>query len=75
MVGKILCLSLLYFLMGIVSIVIIGAATYCDFDDKKLISIILFWPLFLLFFILKLIFNLFKLFFETVKDLFFFLFE
>lgn len=75
MIGKIIALSLLYFLIGIISVGIVGSITDWDYDDKKLTAVLLFWPLFLVFFILKLIFKLFKLFFETIRDLFFFLFE
>ena len=71
MFGKIVCICLIYFLIGICSLAGFEWADELSLDEDTLvISKILFWPLYLLFGILRVIFHIFVLLFKTVRSLF-----
>lgn len=71
MFENIICICLIYFVIGIISLAGFKWADELSLDEDTLvISKILFWPLYLLFGILRIIFHIFVLLFRTVRNLF-----
>ena len=73
MFGKIICICLIYFVIGIFIYLLPGFEWTDELsldEDTLVISKILFWPLYLLFGILRVIFHIFVLLFRTIKSLF-----
>ena len=64
----IFCICVLYFLIGVVSGLIMASKDYAT--DREVISGFIFWPIYLVGFVLKIVIYIFSLLFDTVVKIF-----